>query len=252
MKMAVLGCGPAGMMAAHACELAGYDFDILSRPDKSRIGGAQYLHMYIPELTPVDPDGHVLMIKRGSPEVYGKKVYNNPDARTSWYEYDPGYHSVWNMRQAYDSLWERYSHKILPVEISWDRLDKIVDSYTVVFSAVPLRALVPPNAYAFSSQAVFVSPGAPCGSMEIVYNGDPTDSWYRCSNLFGHASTEWPEHPGIDGTVRIHKPLASTCNAWPEIVKVGRYGRWEKRAFIHDAFWDALTTLSALDKSHVV
>jgi hypothetical protein len=49
MRLAIVGCGPAGMLAAHACFLEGVEFEVFSNVDQpSLIGGAQYLHEFIP------------------------------------------------------------------------------------------------------------------------------------------------------------------------------------------------------------
>jgi len=51
MRIAVLGCGPAGLMSAHAAMVATEseaDLAIFSTKRKSPLYGAQYLHQPIP------------------------------------------------------------------------------------------------------------------------------------------------------------------------------------------------------------
>src|SRR5262245_15995908 len=88
IRVVVLGCGPAGLLAAHAASLYGCDVRILSIRQPSIISGAQFLHEHIPGVTG-DIDGHVLFMKAGTAGGYAKKVYGNSRIPTSWDLWEP-------------------------------------------------------------------------------------------------------------------------------------------------------------------
>ena len=48
MIVAILGCGPTGLVAAHACAMKHIPFVIFSKKRKSFLFGSQYLHEPIP------------------------------------------------------------------------------------------------------------------------------------------------------------------------------------------------------------
>ena len=73
-KVVVLGCGPAGLIAAHAAAMQGADIRIMSKPRKSFMNGAQYLHKHI-NGTPYSDPFQVSYEMLGSPEQYRLKVY---------------------------------------------------------------------------------------------------------------------------------------------------------------------------------
>src|SRR5215470_19138644 len=100
MKVAVLGCGPAGLMAAYACTVEGLTPHIYSKPNKSIIIGAQYLHLPIPNITLPEPEVEIKYVKVGTPEGYARKVYGNEAAPTSWDRFSEGLHKGWGLREA--------------------------------------------------------------------------------------------------------------------------------------------------------
>ena len=245
--VAILGCGPAGLLAAHAAHESGAEVTIYSMKKPSPIGGAQFLHRSIPGLTSENPDGLVNFLHVGDPAVYAEKVYGDPKAETSWGSYADGHHEIWNMHQAYQKLWRRYEHLIIDWEVSPDFLKKLMASFDVVMSAIPLRSLcVATDTHKFESQRVYISSKASFpGTVEnlIIYNGSPKTDWYRSSRIFGHGGTEWSGSPGGSDLTKIHKPLRTDCTCWPTVHRLGRYGAWKKNLLIHHAFEAALAAM---------
>jgi hypothetical protein len=119
MKVAILGCGPAGLLAAHACYISDVEFDIYSKKRKSELFGSQYLHNPIPELTPLSDTGvPVRYITLGSPEEYRRKTHGKWwDGQVAPEEFEPD-HTAWDIRQAYDQLWSLYWRKISDYDIN--------------------------------------------------------------------------------------------------------------------------------------
>lgn len=238
----VLGCGPAGLLAAHAAAISGRDPVILSRKIKSPIGGAQYLHREIPGIMRVDEAETVTFIKKGSEAIYAKKVYGDMAAKTSWSDFESGDHSVWNMREAYSRLWDEYEDLIVDQEVNPHVVEELVED-SVVICSIPKRATCEsPSRYRWNSQPVWIEYGqeveADCGDMQIVYSGLSSHGWYRCSSIFGWNGVEWPEP--VEGAVEIHKPLSTDFEGIPGVLYVGRYGKWQKGVLAHEAFDDVL------------
>lgn len=247
--VAVLGCGPAGLLAAHAAFSTGNRVTIISNgATPSKIGGAQFLHCYIPGITQTEPDGKVTFEFFGRPEVYAQKVYGDPSAPTSWLAYEAGDHPVWNMQVAYDNLWERYSRLIVNQYVDWNLIPELVEQFDLVMSCIPAPAICPHRdadgspTCEFTSQPVWIDEqGGNLPSMTIIYNGRPDFAWYRASNIFGVQFVEYPMH--LDGGRRIVKPLWTNCPGPERVERLGRYGQWQKGVLIHDAYFGAMNAL---------
>lgn len=106
-KALILGCGPAGLMAAHAAALRNYDVVIVSKKRKSEMFGCQYLHQPIPLVSKGDPVDVEYRLQ-GSIKDYRTKVYGDrPNVAVSPETLETD-HKAWNIREAYDSLWAMY------------------------------------------------------------------------------------------------------------------------------------------------
>lgn len=243
MRYVVLGCGPSGLLAAQALVNYGEDPEIISHKRKSPIGGAQFLHTSIPEVTSANHDGEVIFLKKGTKEGYARKVYGDPKAPTSWDSYD-GLVPVWSLRKAYDRLWELHERNIINTSIHQGSLllaDKTRDKF---ISSIPAMFLCMNPTHWFKSQKVWITyeqVGAETKGHFIRYSGSDEDFWYRESLLFGWHSIEWPGP--VPGAVEVSKPLATNCDCRPHITRVGRYGRWEKGVLAHHAYDETLRLL---------
>jgi hypothetical protein len=244
-KIAVLGCGPAGLLTAHAVAVAGYKPVIYSVKTRSNIGGAQYLHSRIVGLTSTEADGKVEFVKLGERDVYAEKIYGDLEAPTSWEEFDDGIHEVWNLQAAYQRLWNWYHEFIVDVSVTAQMALDLLTAHDLVLSTIPPTAYCMNPEHQFIRQRVWITEEQNCGEMVILYSGDPEVAWYRASNLWGHTYTEYAYYPG-QPAVKVNKPLRTDCNCYSGIVRLGRYGRWEKRQLSHDAYFGALGAINAL------
>lgn len=242
MRVLVFGCGPAGLIATHSAVLSGHDVTVLSRKEKSFIGGAQYLHEPIPEITKPDPDGIIQVEMWGSEGGYAEKVYGDKMAETSWRDFAPGgLVLAWDLRKTYDTLWRMYEGKVVNMDLTSDRIRDSVNGADLVISSIPAKSLcIRRDIHQFQKQKVLISHRA--GRLDgdgntIIYNGDPEYPWYRWSTIFGvQGGYEYPVGEIVADAKVISKPLKTNCTCWKQIVRVGRYGRWEKRALTHHAF----------------
>lgn len=273
MKVVILGCGPAGLFAAHAAVERGHEVTIFSKPRKSFMRGAQYLHRPIPGLS-----GRPFQVTYdlfGPVEGYRQKVYGDTSDVLVSPETLVGVAQAWDIREAYDAAWERYN----PLIRSWDfkqghlLFPHEVAMADMVFSTVPARLICerqsdvlgrPPMAtfadgkgfHSFRSAHVWVTDRIkPSGSFQyedggpidnlVLCSGDPDDWWYRASRIHGWENTEYPHNqrpPKLqegEGVWEVEKPISTDCDCFPGIVRLGRYGSWTKGVLSHEAYYTA-------------
>lgn len=245
-KVAIFGCGPAGLIATHAARMLKYEVDIFSLNQPSELHGCQYLHEPIPGISV--QDATIVGYNRiGTPEQYRLKVYGMGwKGAVSASSLDVE-HPAWNIREAYDALWYYYSQYIVDTLIGIEWLDAFPYSdYEYVFSSVPAPTMCKDSRHKFDSMNVHAFGETPrrkierddfaIGNNQVLCNGMWLPSWYRISKVFGYGTIEWPEYEVPDpGSSLVKKPLSTDCTCYPDIIRVGRYGRWEKGILTHHA-----------------
>lgn len=250
MRVAILGCGPSGLIAAAGVESAGHEPVIFSRHRKSELFGAQYLHAPIPGIPAEQVDIDYRLV--GSAENYRRKVYGDRDIEVSP-EYLSHPHKGWDIRATYDALWERFNGCIRDTFLNPFSTADISRKYDVVLSTVPRPILCDNGAHGFTSKAVRAMGDAPergqavpfshCPPNTILCNGDLRVPYYRISNIFGFRTVEWPlSSPPADGLgARVVKPIQHNCDCWDgaNVQFLGRYGKWQKGVLSHNSFVEA-------------
>lgn len=269
-RVAILGAGPAGLLAAQAAYERGYDPVIFSRPPlgdrfgkaaKSELHGCQYLHAPVPDSTFAGGPGHpVAYTLRGTSEGYREKVYG-PESRVqvSPDEYGTGEpHLAWNLRSVYDKLWDRWTPSIRPLNISPEEMAIALESkrWTKIFSTVPAPSFCLDRAHRFESQTIWAmgqregTTDFPidCPPFTVICNGERDTGWYRVANVFGMRTVEWatPRKPPIQGVVPVEKPVATNCDCHLDkgLVRIGRFGKWQKGVLVHSAYAEAKKALA--------
>lgn len=261
MKVAVFGCGPAGLLAAHAATERECEVNIYSKKVPSKIGGAQYLHCPIPGITGEDAEATLSYAKIGTEAGYQMKVYGQRALQTSWSAYE-GEQPAWPMNDAYRRLVNLYWEQVVDTDLRPGTVEWFLEHYDLVLSSVPAPGLCTEEPYGasslhqFDAQPVTLVP-TECFNIEntILYSGRPQDSWYRISRIFGH---EWCEYAG-QHTNRIGmnvpkkavfglKPIYTDCDCHllsSKFFRVGRFGKWSKRELVSDAYKDAVAIIEA-------
>lgn len=258
-NVAILGCGPAGLMAAQAAEACGYQPIIFSNPVQSVLGGAQFLHMPIPGVNDDPPDAFVRYQVLGNAEDYQRKVYGDTavpfvSMASVW---EGKEQPAWNLIKTYKRLWNKFSDRIHPTNIDVPFVDGLLknDMFSHFFSTVPLivicaaRAGLVNQVHNFQSQEVLIHTEPYIEDIEdntVIYNGDPSRSWYRASRIFGVDGCEWSTlgtPPIVRPLITDHKPIHTTCDCWPELHRLGRRGTWRKGVLTHDAYLGAVKVL---------
>lgn len=260
MKVTILGCGPAGLMAAqgiqHACEEAvePLDLRIISRKRPSELFGAQYLHEPIPGAT-ISAPTMINYRLQGSVDSYKRKVYGPLwDGSVSPEDLAIA-HPGWDIRETYRNLWMLWEDRIEDASIDGASIAMLTAQEppgSVMFiNSIPRDSLcIKQHTFAFSE--IIAAGDAPARGIiltmfksaedTVVCNGDESPSWYRRSRVFHHTTVEWPGNIAsvpVNSASRVRKPLWTDCDCWPQVRHVGRYGKWEKGVLSHTAYNDA-------------
>jgi hypothetical protein len=255
-KVLVLGCGPAGLMAAHAASMMGEDVIIISKQRKSYLKGAQYLHRPIP-LASQGSSFTVAYELRGEVAAYRDKVYGPGYLGTVSPEDLTETHLGWDIRSAYDWLWttygayvrdERFSigdHELVHKVLDWAKAD-------IVISTIPAPLLCHNPMHTFRSEYVWSLGEESSESVfkplmnHVICNGEDAPAWYRAANIQGHVTIEWPDRskPPLKDLHHVEKPISTTCDCHPEVYKMGRYGKHEKGVLSDSAFFHTLDVIT--------
>lgn len=251
-KVAIFGCGPAGLLAAHACALAGVDFVILSRKEPSRLYGAQFLDEPIPNIPAPTQTIHITL--NGTLNGYRKKVYGPDYVGPVSPEEFVGQRTVTDIRTVYRVLWELYSESIQDMSFSRESYKSWVWHLTAedvdVFSSIPADAVCVNPEHKFDDQLIYAIGDAPDLGVRcpirmppghFVYSGQNWTGWYRAANVFEHCTVEWPgrkglKKPPLSNIALVRKPLSTNCVCYPNVHRIGRYGEWKKGIVVRDAF----------------
>lgn len=256
-KVAVLGCGPSGLVAAHAVHMAGHDVEIFSKRRKSFLFGSQYLHEPIPGFNSMVESAVVTYENVGTPEEYRRKCHGQAwDGMVAPEEFETK-HPAWNIRDTYDRLWRHYGPRVQDYEIrNLYKLDQDItlDKYDMVISTVPRTIWENPfsNEQFVHSKCWAVGDAPEYGKFApfstekdntIICNGSEETSWYRLSRVFGYTTIEWPEHkkPPVQNAVMVQRPLRyipdpNQVNPADQMMHVGRYGEWKKGVVVSDVY----------------
>lgn len=259
-KVMILGCGPAGMFAAHAAYRAGYDPIVLTdRKRPSRLFGAQYLHSAIPGLT-FDAHFSIRYKLLGTTEGYRNKVYG-PDFRgyvSPESHFDGG--KCWSIREAYDRAWTSYRSAVHEVgRIHAGNVRDFIGAHRpeLTFSTVPLVSFCNDARHRFREVGIYALGDAPelnhfvddsftVANFSVLCSGRRTDMWYRVSHIYGYRTVEWPLAArfmdGVDPRAEpVAKPISHDCTCALEqgIITLGRYGTWTKGVLSDSAYWTA-------------
>lgn len=258
MKVLILGCGPAGLMAAHAAAKFGANFAVYSKRRKSFMNGAQYLHAPIPGMS-VSPSFTIRYQLSGDADVYRDKVYGDRKVEVSP-ESLVGNHDAWDIRETYDRLWDAYSDSVFDEDITPERLHYLMRGWKpdLVISTIPAKILCHNSQHKFESEEIWSTDKSQIYLREntVLCNGAKEFSWYRVSKIQGHENTEWPgSYRGYHGRIpggaegrlwRVVKPISTTCSCFPMVHRMGRYGKWTKGVLSHHAWEESCKLIGDL------
>lgn len=258
MRVAVIGCGPAALAAAHAAHGLKADVTIFGPMVKSPQLGPLVLQRPIPGINNDHPDGYIRqLVIGGSILDYRYKLYGDININIQGDILRDGYH-VWNFISTYETLWRRYIEDSLVTGVRLDKtlvpghqLRSMQDEYDLVVNTAPLTSLCRrPENHHFISQRVSVIqetsyPDQPDDT--IIFNAGADPKWVRSSRVLGNESTEWRIGNAPNGARIIHKPIRTNCDCFPRVLLTGRFGAWRNETWVDTAYYDtrdAIVTMS--------
>jgi hypothetical protein len=252
-RAAVLGCGPAGLFAAHALVGRNWDVTIFSKKRRSEMFGAQYLHRPLPGMSFQRPNVITYRLIGGSVEDYRAKVYGRRSGITVSPEILQEEHKAWDIREAYWNAWDVYADRIESVaEIGTEWVSGLLTGgeFNAVLSSIPAPSICyKPDQHVFDSQQVWAIGDAPergvfcpvpdAKPFEILLNASRDVGWYRTANVYGYRTAEWPEgrKPPLSDVSPVIKPISTDCDCFAgSVTRIGRYGQWTKGVLSHEAY----------------
>lgn len=257
MSVAVLGCGPSGLAAALAAIRSGHEVLIASNVlAPSTQYGCQYLHAPIPGYEDV-AHAQVGYHLCGTAEEYRVKVYGKKWMGRVSPEDFIGEHDAWDIRETYNRLWRdlhtfrgvrflkvpRVKNGLMPEEIYRYKPG-------VIISTIPATELCYGKDHEFVGHRIYANGTVKQGTDDvntIVCDGTRNVEWYRNACVFGYRTIEWSKRPkNGDVTVTVNKPLSTNCSCYPEIRRIGRYGKWQKSYLVHQAYPEVMEFLDGV------
>lgn len=247
MKVAVIGCGPAGLAAAHAAHGLGAGITIYSPGERSPQRGPLVLQRPIPAISTDHPDGYIRqLVIGGSILDYRYKLHGDINIGIQGDILKEGYH-CWEHIKTYDKLWELYMTPgtgraaQMIMEVSSSEIAMMVHQFDLVINTAPLRNICY-KGHNFRSKEVVIT-------MERSYPEQPPDTtifnagnyypWVRSAWLLGNECTEWlpGTAPAELEQITIHKPISHNCDCYPDVLLTGRFGAWKNEVWVDTAYY---------------
>lgn len=265
-KIAVIGAGPAGLLAAWGIREAGgkpviYDRDPAYQP--GRIFSLQYLHEPCGLLNlrsmrlRYEVDGAYPSRETDAEErlilqrMYNVKLGRNPIEENSTRFLTEGPQEVWSLKDAYERLHKTFEKDLKTADLSIADIFKMTEEYAGVINTAPLDKLMP--GVPWPVRTYFIrhdfTPVEKHPEDTCVYNLDPNTPWYRATRLDGGTATEYWRIP--HGAVapdkvsqfRVLRKVVSPTHGWfptpSNFLMTGRWGSWDPKKLTHDAYKDA-------------
>jgi hypothetical protein len=253
MRVIVIGCGPAGLAAAHAAVGLGADVTVMAPKDKTPQRGPLLIQRPIPGINTDHPDGTVHQIVVGGSILdYRYKLYGDVNISINGDILQPHYHA-WRHAETYDRLWEKYCHLIEDVHVKRSELVTIHEEADLVVNTAPAKFLCwREPAHTFTEARVYITPYCTYPNQPdntIIFNADPNVPWVRSSRIFGNEVTEWTEEQAPSSSRLIKKPISTDCNCYPRVLRTGRFGAWRNETWIDTAYWDTYSAVEGIGRS---
>lgn len=260
MKVAIVGCGPAGLAAAHAAYGLGAEVTIYSPAEKSPQRGPLVLQRPIPAITTDHPTGYIRqLVIGGSILDYRYKLYGDINISIQGDQLRPGYH-CWNHIRAYNTMWTLYMENDYRVHRVYGLISKmdlftLHTKYDLVVNTAPLKDICFGN-HTFSFKAVEITDGYSYPDQPAdttIFNAGDKYPWVRSAWLLGNGCTEW-----LVGTApkelkpfTIRKPIKHDCDCYPNVLGTGRFGAWRNETWVDTAYYDTRDAITSMQRKDI-
>lgn len=252
MKVAVLGSGYVGVMAAHAAALNGYTPDIFGIAPPRRGYGAQYLRDPIPGIHG-KPEGMVKYTLMGTKEKFVAMSGGGDEYAALWDTAPPEPVPAWNIVTTHHELHKKYSDRMSDTEVRATMVRRLLEEYDYVFNSLNIEGLCfhPDHKFEYCSIALRGQCDPITKDNEIIYNGSKRFPWHGSSKLFGFGWVETAKNVDLTlkGVIRkiVNRPLKTNCdcyNQYQNFIPVGAYGKFNFSSLCHEAFLETSEILA--------
>lgn len=248
-SIAILGSGPAGLMAALAADRNGHHVNIYSS-GKAVVNPDMFLMAALPGYGADVPHSRVIYIKWGLESVYAVKAYCDPDIQTSWSSAVSC--DIWWLDPIYQMLWERFRTRVIDRVVDPWFASALLRHHDLVINTLPAdKMCMHPERHTFDYRSTWLV-RREVGSHEgnhLIYNGEAETDWYRYSHLRGYATWEYGVQPVVRSkdspVLRGKKIVGSNCDCLPRVQRVGRWARWERGVLNHHVYEQTLGILAS-------
>lgn len=244
--VAILGCGPSGLAAAHAAVGLGYRVDIFAPvAKKSPLLGPLLLQRPIPGVTLTQPDGYIKQIVLGGSILdYRYKLYGDINIAINGDVLEDGYHA-WKMEDTYDALWLAHVDQIIEQEFTAESLAMLSarGAYELIVNTAPANRFCFGGCVFETAAVEIVQDCRHSYDNTVVFNASKYDAWVRSSRIFGHEVTEYRVGNAPSGARTIRKPIHTTCRCHPQVLRTGRFGSWRNETWVDTAYYAVRTAL---------
>jgi hypothetical protein len=254
VKVIVIGCGPAGLAAAHAASAFHCETVVYAPYAKTPQQGPLLLQRPIPGISTGHPDGTIWQrVIGGSILDYRYRLYGDINIGING-DMLKGHYHAWNHGEAYDKMWNLYHHIIEDRLVQPTELKHMHEEADLVVSTANASTMCRSDGrthpfHAFVTAQVAITPIAmyPAQpSNTIIFNGGDEYKWARSSRIFGSEVTEWSMPNAPQNARVIQKPISTDCDCYPHVLRTGRFGAWKNEVWVDTAYWDTYTALASM------
>lgn len=242
-SVAVVGCGPSSLAAAWAATGLGCSVEVFAPKRKSPLRGPIYLRQPVPGITMTHPDGYIRESMIGGTILdYRRKLYGDTSiAINGTFES----RHAWRMHETYDALWEKFEGMITDLTVTPGLLGGMLESFDLIVNTAPASqfCIKPEHTFLFKHVAITKGCAVSQSDNTVIMNGSDDHDWVRSSKIFGWEATEWPAAKAPAGALTISKPLSTTCDCFPGVFRVGRFGAWDNQQWVDSAYYLTRTAI---------
>jgi len=250
MNVIIIGCGPAGLAAAHAAVTLGANITVYAPKQQTPQRGPITLHRAIPGINNGEPEGYVRQIVIGGSILdYRLKLYGDVNIAINGDILEHGF-VTWRVPETYDALWKLYSGAVFDAEIAADELSEIPAACDLVVNTAPRHEFcLKPETHEFFSKHIALTPHASYPGQPpntVIYNAYPDIKWVRSSRIFEAEVTEWEVGDAPNDALVIAKPISTTCDCHPRVFRTGRHGTHHNETWIDHAYFDTYRVIRSM------